>query len=406
MTPHNHDDLTNQLGRALQDQADGIGHSPITLGDVKGTATKIRRRRAMAASAAVAAGVAILVPTVLTNTQLLRADDNPADPAPNPTPTRVTLGEPLDVSDLELGAAPKVDWIEGGRTLHTAEGDTVELDRAYSGVVRYDDGWLARYSDNGDQVGVLLDASGKPTGAEFSTGFGQAVSSDGDQLLYVADGDLVMHDNNTRETRTVRADAGLETRPIAVTEDTAYYNVQLADYSSDARWWRDGQETDPKPDGLYAYNDVTDDGWAVATDEVTDFGSCSVVTAPEGGQTGRTCKLALEQFSPDGSHIRADAAYQDGYASTQLTVTTRDGVGREAAVVLEYLQSGERDAGFMSATWEDDSHLLVLTTTPIPGTSDKIWQLVRLGLDGSAENAVEPVRGEELPQFWPFGVAY
>jgi len=126
------------------------------------------------------------------------------------------------------------------------------------------------------------------------------------------------------------------------------------------------------------------------------------VTAPGGDQAGRTCELSLKAFSPDGSHILAGAAYEDGYASRQLSVTSRDGAGSETAVVLEYLQHGEQDASFMYAVWEDDSHLLAVMTTPIPGTADKTWSLVRLGLDGSAENAAAPERGDEFG--FPFRV--
>lgn len=406
MTPQNHDDLTDQLGRAMHDQADGISHAPITLGDVKGTATRIRRRRAIAASAAVAAAVAIIVPTVAFNSSLFQnADDSDLPPATNPaTPTNVRLGEPLDVSDLELGDAPKIAWLENGTTLHTAEGDTVALDRAYSDAVRYDDGWLASYTtDQGVATGVLLDADGNATGEQFRTAYFMAVSSDEEQVLFLRDGSLVLHDNATGETVTVRDDAGPATEPIAVTADTAYYNVPL-NHMDDARWWRDGEEHDPRPDGFYAYADATDDGWTVAMDEATDFGSCSAVTSPVGDQAGRTCKLTLKAFAPDGNHILAGAAYEDGYASRQLSVTTRDGVGSEAAVVLEYLQFGEQDASFMHAVWEDDSHVLAVMTTPIAGTSDKTWSLVRIGLDGSVENAALPVRGEELPQFAPFAL--
>lgn len=405
MNPQNHDDLTDLVGRALHDQADGINRSPITLGDVKGTATRIRRRRALTATAAVAAGIAIIVPSVALNSSLF-ADGDTTTPAQSPTPTTVTLGGPLDISDLELGDAPKINWIEDGTTLHTADGDTVTLDRAYSQVVRYDDGWLAKYTDDqGVATGVLLDASGNPVGETFDTAYWMAVSSDGEQVLYVADGKLLKHDNETGETETVSDDAGTETQPIAVTADTAYYNVQLANYTNDARWWRDGVETDPRPNGLYAYRDASDDGWTAAMDEARDDGSCSVVTAPHGEDAGRTCKLTLKAFSPDGEHIIAGAAYEDGYGSTQLSVTKRDGLGSEAAVVLEYLQFGQDDATFMHSVWEDDSHVLAVMTTPIPGTSDRTWSLVRIGLDGSAENAAPPVRGEELPRFAPFALA-
>jgi hypothetical protein len=86
-------------------------------------------------------------------------------------------------------------------------------------------------------------------------------------------------------------------------------------------------------------------------------------------------------------------------------VTNRDGVGTEAAVVLEYIQTGEQDASFMNYRWEDDSHILAVMTTPIAGTSDRTWSLVRIGLDGSAEYAAPSVRGEEFPRFAPFAIS-
>ena len=144
MNPQNHDDLTDQVGRALHQQADGISRSPITLGDVKGTATRIRRRRALTASAAVAAAVAIIVPTVAFNSSLFQNADGdktqPATQSANPTPTTVRLGEPLQVEGLPDGEPAKIPWIENGRTLHEPGGNTTTLDRAYSDVVNYDDG--------------------------------------------------------------------------------------------------------------------------------------------------------------------------------------------------------------------------------------------------------------------------
>ena len=408
MNPQNHDDLTDQVGRALHDHADGITRSPITLGDVKGTATRIRRRRAITASAAVAAAVAIIVPTVAFNSSLFQnADDTNPDPASqNPTPTNVKLGEPLDVSNLELGDAPKIAWIENGTTLHTAEGDTIELDRGYSDVVRYDDGYLATFINNeGVATGVLLDADGNATGETFETAYSLAVSSDGERVLFVRDAALVLHDSATGETETIRTDAGPETEPVAVTADTAHYNVQLADYSNDARWWRDGEEHDPRPAGVYVYTSVDDDGWATAISEMDDVeGNCTEVTDPSGSEAGRTCDRTLQAFSPDGSHILAWAAQYDGYGHTQLSATTRADVESESSVVLDYLQLNPTDATFMEAVWEDDSHLLALMTTPIAGTSDRTWSLVRIGLDGSVEDTATPVRAAESPQFSPFAV--
>jgi hypothetical protein len=56
----------------------------------------------------------------------------------------------------------------------------------------------------------------------------------------------------------------------------------------------------------------------------------------------------------------------------------------------------------MEAVWEDETHVLVITSQPIPADSDRTWQLIRLGLDGSAENVAVPVRAGELPRVAPF----
>jgi hypothetical protein len=405
MNPQNHDDLTDQVGRALHHQADGISRSPITLGDVKGTATRIRRRRALTASAAVAAAVAIIVPTVAFNSSLFQnADDNPGPPASqNPTPNNVRLGEPLQVEGLPDGEPAKIAWIENGRTLHLPGGNTTTLDRAYSDVVSYDSGFLATYIDReGVATGVLLDDRGSAAGESFATAYSVALSADGVRILYVADGRLLLHDNLTGATDTIRTGVGPETDPIAVTDEVAYYNVPGADGMRDARFFENGTEHDPQPAGTYFYRSVTEDGWVTAVDEVTDDGSCSVVVAPDGAVAGRTCDFTLDAFSPDGSHLLAGPSYRSGYGDGQLAVTERDGVGRQSAVVLEYLQTAPDNATFMEAVWEDETHVLVITSQPIPADSDRTWQLIRLGLDGSAENVAVPVRAGEFPRVAPF----
>ena len=57
----------------------------------------------------------------------------------------------------------------------------------------------------------------------------------------------------------------------------------------------------------------------------------------------------------------------------------------------------------MASRWEDDEHVLVITATPVPGSADRMFGIVRIGLDGSVENTVEPVRAEDVDN--PFGFA-
>jgi hypothetical protein len=399
MNPQNHDDLTNELSRAMHHQADGIGGSPITLGEVKGAATRIRRRRALTASAAVAAAVAILVPTVMLNSNLFNGADGVLPSATNkPTPTTVTLGESLDVSDLKLGDAPKIAWIQNGTTMHAADGLTVALGAAYNQVVPYDDGWLALdYNGASGTEATVLNPEGSPVGAPFATGQGFALSSDGNRVLYLEGSALKVHDNGTGATTTLREGLTQDTEPIGFVGEKALYNIRVQAAGTDGRWIAPGgQEQDPRPQGEFRYLDTTDDGWASAITKVTDFGSCSESLAPHGNTVGRTCDFQFRSFSPNGENILGGGDYGDGYGDGVLAVLPRDSFNGNPPALLHYVQSLDTDATFMASRWEDDQHILVVTSTPIPGTADKMWGLVRVGLDGTVENALEPVRGDEF----------
>ena len=116
-----------ELTRVLHDRADTLGPAPLAFDDVRGKATSIRRRRRVASGLAVAAAVAVIVPTAMIATKGSNSDGplaghpaatvvtDSAEPTPTPTSTPVMGQDPhsLGVTDLPTGAPPAVEILEG-----------------------------------------------------------------------------------------------------------------------------------------------------------------------------------------------------------------------------------------------------------------------------------------------------
>ncbi len=395
MTPNNHDDISSDLGRALHERAEHVG-APLTLSGVTGKATSIRRRRAVAGVAAAAAAVAIIVPTAIAGSDVFDSttDGNKQiatnNPTPNPTgDNSQSWPQALDVSDLELGEAPNVTWYDG-TTLHTPDVD-LDLPQKYSQVVKYDDGYLAMsYADG--TVSRL-----GPDGAELDSTPTQSpivTSSDGNFVLYVGSGTMLLHDNSSGED-TVIGSGHEHTDPIAVVDGVAYFDIETNKFPQDGHYW-DGEEVDPTPGSRQPWNDVSDNGQTLLHTEITDFGSCSRLTGPVPGveTLGETCDFTLEKFSPDGEHLVGAPAYRDGFGDSSIAVLPADGASVEdGQVVFHYAWTGNQGTTFLDSVWEDDEHLIAITFTQEPDSAQGQWQIVRLGLDGSVENAVEPIPG-------------
>jgi len=400
MTPNNHDDLSSDLGRALHDRADGLVGAPITLSDVKGRASRIRRRRAVAASAAVAAAVAIIVPTAIVGSDMFdsSSDGGVANPSPNPTETTgdaQSWPQKLDLTDLELGALPSVPWVEDG-TYHGA-GELPLPGSGYGWVARFDDGWIVSDSRNDGTYVLVLDAVGEVVREFPSTDAHRTfvVSDDGTEVLYVEGDELRIHDNTTGDD-TVIGSGHSGSAPIGVEDGIAYYNVDPSNWPMDGRRW-DGEAQDLSPGTRVPYTNVSGDGATTVLSSADDFGSCSSLWSESGNALGETCDFTLDGFSPDGGHLLAGPSYRDGFGDGEIAVLPADGAAIEdSQVVFHYQRKGDLDPFFLESIWEDDEHVLAVTFTP-SGTSAKgTWQIVRIGLDGTVENAVEPIEANDL----------
>lgn len=326
--------------------------------------------------------------------------DTPS-PTSTDTPGNPALGQPLDTRDLELGDAPGIAWLEG-RTLHTPDGNvTLPID-AFQ-VVRYDDGWLALASaDDDGYVGVRLTADGDIVD-ETPSGDRIATSADGDQVLWIEGNALTLHDNTNGSDIAIAKDNG-DIEPVAVEGGVAYFNVGADEWPADGRYWSNGKVHDPLPGDKVPYTGANVDGLTTELSSLDDFGSCSTLRSPHGNDLGETCDFTLDGFSPDGAHLLAGPSYRDGFGDGELAVLPAvDGGVANDALVLHYQRDGDRDPFFLETAWEDAEHFLVLTFTPEPGSAKGTWQIIRIGLDGSVEDAVDPVVAADLEG--PFSLA-
>ena len=123
------DELERLLGQQLHQQVDGMTDAPIGLGDVKGRAGRIRRNRRIAGGVAVAAVLAVAVPTALLvapGSQQCRRG------APRPTGPTTTM---LTLDGLEVGAAPTIEYFDEQGVVLPVQG-VVPLDGELPGADR------------------------------------------------------------------------------------------------------------------------------------------------------------------------------------------------------------------------------------------------------------------------------
>lgn len=136
------DRLTEELRRQAQARARSLtDQHPLSLDDVRGRARGIRRRRYAVTGLAAAAVVAVTVPLGVAVTDRLdrTPTHGPADghtdhqtrlvhPSPTPTPTlprRLAL-----TSDVPQAASAVAVPYLSGKTLYSADGESVTVDRA------------------------------------------------------------------------------------------------------------------------------------------------------------------------------------------------------------------------------------------------------------------------------------
>ncbi len=336
-----------------------------------------------------------------------------ASPSDSPSPSTTTSPSPepptqavLDVRRLPTGAEPGLAWAElafegtrqVGGTLHALDGDTVALP-AYSlnEFAPLGDGWVVDMvdPDNGEELVFLLTAAGDH-GDPWPAQGGIAVSPGGNVVAWTAPDGVV---------RTAHGRTGdVLTMPSVPTGRGAFRTVGVT--SEDCKEGRtsDGGCTvvvngsggavhvttshgivDRLPKLLAA---TTSRGRLVGGMTSVDedpAGSCSDLGVLFGKVRWSTCDHTLDAISPDREHLLGLPAYLDGFGPTTLAVLS----AADGSPVYSWT-GNRRSATYFDQVWEDDSHVLVRTFQ-----RDR-WAIVRLGVDGSMEYAVAPVRADSL----------
>jgi hypothetical protein len=405
---NDHDDFTSQLTRSLTDHSDTMVGSHLGLADVKGKARSIRRRRATGAMVAVAAAVAIIVPTIdLAGHTGGKPEPAPATQvtqAPSPTtPTQTASADDgtqpptgiLDVRDLPTGPAPAIEYVDGGALHLPGTTDAAKAGTRYAPnqFVQMDDGarvWLT--SHQGDFYVEIQDADGsfrapQPSGMSLDVNEQHNVAAWLDRSGRVIVWEDRLHDPAPYGDPLP---AGSEPSIAGVTGERCDLACTVTVNTAGPAGWQpyevgvDG--TRKLTDGSFRIvDDVSASGLTGGRTSLTDQGSCTKVLGGGDFPGWGTCDFQVERFAPDDSAIAAYPPYVEGFGSTGLAILDTTG-----SVRWDRHSTVKSQATVLSVAWEDPSHLLA---TVFQGGS---WSVVRFGIDGHMEYAVPPASGTDL----------
>jgi hypothetical protein len=384
---------------------DRLGGSGLEIGQVLDRAGEIRRGRRMRASMLMAACVlAIAVPTVLVAT---RSSDghHPVGPAHH---AKLDTS-PLTIDGLTQGDAPRVAYVQSG-SLHQDGVTYTSKGEKYVALAELPHGAMVAVRDDGGNVAAhaLDGGTSWPMEGDF------AVSTDSNLVAFVEpDGTpVVVSASGTGEKRAsytlprIPRGSGFDAVALTGTDCKSPSDSVCAVWvNSKGRapesWVSTPEGATPvqpapgSPDmaqpSMWVLDDVLDSGARAGMTEATDTGSCSEVESSEGAALWSTCDQRFLSFAQDGSHLLASGAYADGLGDSQMAVLD----ARTGEVELD-LRTVDR-AFIHQMVWEDESH--VLATVFQAGQ----WAVLRIGLDGEREYAVEPVPGEDVDS--PFVLA-
>jgi hypothetical protein len=381
----------DRLADALRGRADSLGdQQPLTLDDVKGRASGIRRRRRAVAGLAAAAVLAVAVPAGIALTDrssdTVRPDRAPVATDPGPS-TPLDLAPNAD-SD---GEPPQVPYVHDG-AIHLPDGGEVPVDRDYDRVAGLGDGWAV--SDFGEARVWFLGPDGQVLGSDESTGY-LAAATDGTIVAYATPEGRIMTVTEDAEPLPLgdAAVTGQTIAPVAVRgsgtcdlDVSAGCVVHYNDLGeTQAAYHATSKGINSVREGVVRLSAMAADGSVSAVVSVDDLepGSCSVVLDPLGEEVHRSCEHTFGAFSPDGRRLLAGPAYQDGLGDRVLAIL--DAATGEVAVEW---RAPDDDTWVGDAVWETED--TVLATLWHEGS----WSLVRAGVDGTLATVVGDLGGE------------
>lgn len=333
---------------------------------------------------------------------------------------RGTAAGALALGDLPTGAAPRFGHLMGSEFHRGADRVTLALEPGsdVAQLVILTEGFLVATTPDveGNTTAHALGADGsskRQWSILADSMLGAVVGSADRRLGAVATSPgtvtVVQEGGHTiTDLAAPRDELGLPVTPIAVTgtrcagPDPDCAVVVNRMWSPDgespggSRWTlRPGKRPVQEASGIADVSAVASDGSTAGKVRVIDDGdgSCAGVAGPGGAVRWSTCEDRLISFSPDAASVLAGTSTHTGSGDHELTVL-------DAATGDERLRlTTAPHVGIFEVAWEDEDHLLAVVAQwrEDEGTGehgDHRWAIMRIGLDGTREYAVEPVPGD------------
>jgi hypothetical protein len=358
-----------QLGRTLRAQAEGIDDQRLTLGDVRGRARRIRRRRA----AAVAGGLALVAAIALPAALLGGVGGDQSDPDPvKPSPTRAVDPNDDGVPTLQDGV---IVYPDGPRIPLRLDHHDQILTFAPLGSDR----WVLSVGtdEHGTQV-VVVSELGQSVGKHPIVG-GMAASDDHRAVAWVApDGSVQLLVAGTDEPRRLSPVDGPNPSAVAITGDctaACTVHVKTSGQGLGPSWAvASSGGVVPETPAVPAILDVSADGSLLAgLDGVAPDGNhyCGgVYDLSVIDYVWRDCEDNVYAFSPDGSLVAT--MFGEGMGPNSVRI-------RDAHSGTPIAEVDDRRL-ITSYVWEDDRHLLV-----VYAADDGNVSVERISVDGPTE---------------------
>ena len=395
LDPHGND-LGTALGRAMGERADRLAPGTVDLDAVRGRAGAIRRRRRATAAAGVLAAAAVLVPTGLVAGGVLdggaeRERDLVAGREPGGREQVFTPAGEVEVDgfdDLPDGDPARVPYVSREGLVLPGVGpvDGVRMPQQAYAVSA---GFLGTGILDGQAFLTVLDADGTP-GEEVPLVAAQLVAAPAplEQAAWI---EPLGDDQRVVLADTAGADPTTEVASWTVpgTQRVELIGVGpqgvVAEVEGDEEGrtepvvFAPGSEEPVAVDGLVGVAGVDPvTGRLAGTTSVSDDGSCSAVTGPEGGEpVWETCDWTLQGFSPDGRWISATQPYRSGYGDTVRA--TLDGATGDVQASWRSTRDPELQVTFSGYAWESEDDQLAVLVQGLAGV------VVRLSPDGAVE---------------------
>ena len=382
----------DRLARELRSRADHAAGHPISIDDVKRSATKLKRRQRAATGVAAAVVLAIGVPVGMSIG---------AGSTEQPSVTGPSLESPSLIPDvtpadgLKVALTANVEQHSGEPSIIISfdgeivlpNGQTVPSGQTVANAVPSgEDGsfWYGLTPGPGTTGWVLqgFDQEG-PSGASRPVTPQIAVSQPevvggSPEISYFTTGDRTLH--LVSPTGNVVDDwefaKGTDVVPIGILDQGVVYETAGTDPV--LMLARRGGDTEPIP-GYIGGGAVFAGANLVAGQTSysdTDGTSCWAVTDIETQRRlFEECDYTLTGFSPDGQYLVGNNSDTEGMGSATVAVmdaTTGD-------LVVEFAADTRAGSHISSTVWETSGSLLTMLY-------DEGWALMRLGIDGTFSN--------------------